>query len=470
MHTVKLTVLFIVLNCHLGCGPVEGSTPIECTVGEDCAQQECEIPPCDTDVDAANTVALPDEMDGGGTPDTDLAVRACEPGISQCDVSGTQRVTCSEAGQIITTPCPNGERCEAGLCTAQGCVPDTTQCMGDALYRCTSIDGEFSYALDTDCAAQNLACENGVCLDAINASRGTMCSDIACLTSRSAEIVCGRYERDLSTTDPSPFSPGATQCDPGTLSNEGSQHALRVVNYGRWLAGLPEVNQDTRLNTGAQACATIMANQRALSHDPPQNWACHSPEGALAAGKSNIHLSYGPGSIEGSVAGFFKDGGDNNRADVGHRRWLQSPTLGPVGYGFHYSATTNAAGSCYNVISGPATEPHPIPFVGYPGPGPFPLEWVTSEFWSLPWSVSIHVPYNAPFPDTHAWQVTVWRLDANGMTSLPVSYVNSSSMWFGRTAAVVFTPNFEVTPGQYQIQVQGGEYTFEWQTELVRCQ
>ena len=76
--------------------------------------------------------------------------------------------------------------------------------------------------------------------------------------------------------------------------------------------------------------------------------------------------SYGSGSIEDSVGGFFRDGGESNRADVGHRRWLQSPTLGTVGYGFHHSSSADAAGSYYNVIGGATTSAHPIAFVPIP--------------------------------------------------------------------------------------------------------
>ena len=94
------------------------------------------------------------------------------------------------------------------------------------------------------------------------------------------------------------------QCDPGALSPLGTDHALKMVNLGRWLTGLPEVNGSEALHSGAQACATIMANQRSLSHNPPTNWACYTPAGANSASQSNIHLNYGRGSITDSVLGF----------------------------------------------------------------------------------------------------------------------------------------------------------------------
>ena len=466
----RLTFL-CTLACIFGCASVSSSDETLCLEDEACDESTCENPPCDN-LRPSDAVTTPSALTDAGlaadASDTDMV---CEPYSVRCDDNGNAVISCDANGQsLTTTPCLANELCDAGQCQTQACELGTATCIDNAVYRCTSVDGAFGDVFDADCAEQGLSCENGRCVDAIESSRGAVCNDIECLSTRTIELVCGRYNRDLATSDVSPFSPGADRCDPGTLSDEGYAHALRIANYGRWLAGLPEVTYDPRLNAGAQACATVMANQRALSHDPPQSWACYSPEGATSAGESNIHLSYGSGSIEGSVAGFFKDGGDSNRADVGHRRWLQSPTLGPVGYGFHYSSSADAAGSCYNVIGGATTSPHPIAFVAYPGPGPFPIEWVTSRFWVLPWSVSINASYGAPFPDTNDWRVNVSRLDGSRTTPLQVVHVNASTRWTGRTHAVAFTPDFDVTPGRYQIVVRGGPHSFEWQTELVDCQ
>ena len=41
--------------------------------------------------------------------------------------------------------------------------------------------------------------------------------------------------------------------------------------------------------------------------------------------------------------------------------------------------------------------------------------------------------------------------------------------WLGRTHAVVFTPAFEVTPGEYHIRISGPDRLFEWTTTLIDC-
>ena len=68
------------------------------------------------------------------------------------------------------------------------------------------------------------------------------------------------------------------------------------------------------------------------------------------------------------------------------------------------------------------------------------------------------------FP-TNNWRVNVSRVDGSATTPLQVAHVNASTRWMGRTHAVAFTPEFDVTPVAI-IVVQGGSHLFEWQTEL----
>jgi hypothetical protein len=399
------------------------------------------------------------------------AMGHCEPGQAVCLGDGSGRRVCDEDGRgERIEPCGMAEFCAQGQCQAQVCMPDSMVCDNDVARLCNESGSAFVEGADEDCAADGRSCEDGLCADAISASRGAVCESIACLAERSVALVCGRYIEDVLNTAQNPFIAGDERCDPGTLTEEGYAEALRVANYGRWLAGLPEAAYDEALNPPTQSCATIMANQRSLSHNPPPNWACYTEAGAQAAGESNIHLSSRNESVADSVIGYFEDGGDNNRADVGHRRWLQSHTLRQVGFGFHHSQTTGAASSCYNVIASPAVRPVGPPFVAYPNPGPFPIQWLTSRFWTLPWSVHIDAGYRDPWAATNEWTVSIWRVEGELETALSVQHVNASGTWYGRNHAVVFSPGFEVTPGTYRIVVEGPNHRFEWSTELVNCQ
>ncbi len=365
----------------------------------------------------------PDDVDAADEP-VDAAAPGCVAGESTCSEDGASRFVCDgSTGEIVEERCPDGSQCA-----------------------------------------------DGQCMDGVEASRGVTCDTIECLSERSTALVCGRFTTDIAQRTRNPFQAGpGGQCDPGGLTDAAYSEALGVVNYARWLTGLAEVTFDEGLHPRTQACATIMANQRALSHRPPQNWACYTAEGAQAAAESNIHLSSRSESIVESVMGYLHDGGDNNRADVGHRRWLQSPTLGRVGFGYHHSQTTGASSSCYNVIAsdaGPRTGP---PFIAYPNAGTFPIELITSRWWTLPWSVSIHARFRDSLPPTEAWSIQVWRLEGESMDELSVNYVNASDTWYGRNHAVVFSPEFEVTPGRYRVLVEAPGHRYEWTTELVRC-
>jgi hypothetical protein len=443
---------------------------------------------CDSGRSCSDLGALPDsgEVDAGpalidGAMDSSEADAAahsdmnalpdCSAMPPTCAPDGRTRILCNpDNGRPERVACADAEYCLEGACEAHVCVPEMSVCEGQIARLCDALGQGFLDGADEDCEALGQTCEDGRCADSIESSRGATCEDIECMAERPASLICGRFATDILETTANPFNRGPSgQCDPGTLTEDAYDEALRVANYARWLTGLPEVDYDDGLNPRTQACATIMANQRALSHDPPRHWACWTQEGADAAGESNIHLNSRSETIVDSVIGYLRDGGDNNRADVGHRRWLQSPTLGRVGFGYHHSQSTNASASCYNVISSAAARRSGPPFVAYPNPGVFPLELVTSRFWTLPWSVSIHSGYRDPWADTGQWSVSVWRISGEEMTPLDVQYVNASGQWYGRNHAVVFSPNFEVTEGTYRILVEGPEHRFEWTTELVRC-
>jgi len=214
----------------------------------------------------------------------------------------------------------------------------------------------------------------------------------------------------------------------------------------------------------------MMSNQRALNHNPPESWACYTAEGAQAAGESNLHLSYQSSTVTDAVIAFFQDGGQNNRDAVGHRRWFLSHSLARVGFGFHEATSNGAIGCCYNVIASQAVEPQGPPFIAYPGPGPFPIHWLQSRHWVLPWSVHVHSRFRDAWAPPEEWSVDVWRIEGDEMRPLQVEFVSASDRWYGRSRAIVFTPRFDVTPGLYALRIEGPQGRFEWTTELVDCE
>jgi len=398
------------------------------------------------------------------------AAQACPAGQVRCDEDGDARLVCNDDNQTFErVPCGDAEFCSEGLCQAQVCAPEQLGCDGEMVRRCNDRGDGFVDGEDEDCRAEDLSCVDGRCADPIAASRGAVCDSIECLARRSAEVVCGRFATDILETVRRPFMRGANQCAPGTLSDAAYAEALRATNYGRWLAGVAEVIYEDALTPPAQECATIMANQGDASHNPPPDWACYTEEGARSASVSNIQVTFGGEPIADSIVRFFWDEGVFNRRAVGHRRWMQSPTLGTIGFGYHEGMFTGDSAVCLNVIRGEEVEQTGPPFIAYPAPGPFPRELLKKGRTNLPWSVAVNSPFVEEWPATDEWRVSVSRLVDGVAEALAITHLNSNATWHGRTRAVVFTPDFELNDGLYRVEVESGERRFVWETEIIRC-
>ena len=222
---------------------------------------------------------------GGGAQDIDTKDAAnmgseCTPGERLCTPDNRGVRICDANGRFLNdTPCTEDEFCDLGECSPQECVPDSRGCVGDIIRVCDEWGSGFLVEQDEDCAASGAQCIDGVCIDAVEASRGQTCDTIECLSQRSPDLVCARYAADILSPTRDPFMSGANSCDPGELTTEAYDEALAVANFGRWLSGLREVIYDEGLNPRSQACAAMMSNQRALNHHPPENWACYTAEG-----------------------------------------------------------------------------------------------------------------------------------------------------------------------------------------------
>lgn len=293
------------------------------------------------------------------------------------------------------------------------------------------------------------------------------CDDIDCLAARSHEEVCEAYIEAIVDDPDIPFTPGNLACDPGVLEPRALDSALRAANFGRWLAGLPPVALDPALAERTQACARMMAVQGGLSHFPSPEWACYSEAGAKAASESNLAIGRlaGEPSVAENVVIFFEDYGGSNLDHAGHRRWLQSPRLGAVGYGLHVAGSN--VGTCFNVTSNQAPSASGPTYIAYPNPGPMPLGILQRA--GVPWSVAVDVPYEATWPAEGAIQVRVERLSEGGTTDVPIERVNVSTRWLGSTYAVVFVPRWGGLPGRYRVRIDGLPVHVDYETDIRRC-
>lgn len=232
--------------------------------------------------------------------------------------------------------------------------------------------------------------------------------------SRGEAEVCGRWASDVVTvrdewtaTDPS------DACDLGTVSEDAYANAILRTNVYRWLAGLDPVSEDVARRPAQQACAVIQRALGRLNHYPPADGPCYTPEGAGAAGSSN--LAMGGGSLAASVELYV---GDRGVGSLGHRRWLLNPRALVTSFGYKppYSCM-------YSFSSGARADPD---FVSWPPPG-----WVPTAAARGEWSFAS--TRFAPRPDT------VVELSIDGAAPVVVAGHDPGGN-YGWGTVVAFTP------------------------------
>ncbi len=124
--------------------------------------------------------------------------------------------------------------------------------------------------------------------------------------------------------------PDESKCEPGVVNKLGHDAVLQKINYCRRLAGVPDsCIIDNEVSARYQKAALMMSANDNLSHFPPVTWKCYSPEGAGAAGTSNLSLG---NAFYDAIMSQMEDGGDNNFA-AGHRRWILNPNNTVFGHG-----------------------------------------------------------------------------------------------------------------------------------------
>ena len=232
------------------------------------------------------------------------------------------------------------------------------------------------------------------------------------------------------------------------MTGVGRANALRQVNLFRFLAGLPAVTEDATKDVNAQACALMQDANKMLSHTPPTTWTCYTSAGATAAGQSNIATTRGVRA----VGLYMNDRG--NETTIGHRRWLLSNSLGPVGLG------STSGYSCLMTIGG--TGKAGKAFAAWPPPGdvPFPAITIEGSVDSVGWSIQSDTINLA------AAQVAVTDAGA----SLPVTVMQLPAN-YGSKYALSFVPmGWSSAAGHtYTVSVTGTSTPITYAVNVIAC-
>lgn len=243
----------------------------------------------------------------------------------------------------------------------------------------------------------------------------------------------------------------------GALNRATIEPALGYVNLVRYLAGLGhEVTTTKEKNEAAQAAAVVCAANGTIDHQPTRPAGMDDTLyqlGYEGAGSSN--LSAGRPQLASTVLqGWLADPGENNKADLGHRRWILYPNLTTTGFGFaesnlsyrYYSAmetTGNYASDTGKYVAWPA-QTTPVPLV------------VTSDYEKgYPWSFSvggtIANPEQVRVTLTRLYDGKTWQFSQPGGTEGNDGELYVSNQGYGDRGCVIFTPdNLEETIYPYK--------------------
>ncbi len=268
-------------------------------------------------------------------------------------------------------------------------------------------------------------------------------------TGDDVSAVCTRWRADHAQRSEGEWTGSAATCDPGDYLEPGPSNTLRQVNLYRWLAGLPEVALAADMSEAAQACALLMHANRTIEHVIPDDWSCWSGAGKAAAGLSNLATTAGVDSIDLYMT-------DQDVDNLGHRRWLLSNSLGPIGVG------STSSFSCLQVLTGSGDAR--ARWVTWPPPGDVPVQALHIAGWmdvdKAGWSIQ------SDYIDLRGGEVTVTRDGIEVATD-----VWELDAGYGSSFGLGIRPRgWRTTVGEtYDIAIGGLSEPISWRFTAVDC-
>ena len=263
------------------------------------------------------------------------------------------------------------------------------------------------------------------------------------------EAMCTRWNDDRADTSESSWNGSVNSCNAGSMSDAWRDRALTQVNVYRWLADLPPVTTNDDRNDASQECALMQHANNTLSHYPDSSWECYDADGASAAGQSNIATTAAVYAVDLYMLDYGND------TTLGHRRWILSNGLGPIGIG------STSDYSCMWVLSGSGSDS--TSWTAYPPPGPFPVEAMGSGSTgvdSVGWSIQ---------SDTINLARASVTVTESG-TDKPVTVTQLSS-GYGSTYAIGFAARGWTSQAwkTYEVSVTGISPTITYEVLMTDC-
>ena len=237
----------------------------------------------------------------------------------------------------------------------------------------------------------------------------------------------------------------------GHLSDDSLHNALNLLNFIRYVAGLPaDVTLSEEYTKQAQAGALLNYVNNKLSHEPvkPNGFPDDLYEtGKKGCGSSNIAWNYG--NIARSLLnGWMYDGDSGNISSMGHRRWVLNPSMTQTGFG--------AVGAYSAMYAMDMSGSRITDYVAWPARN-MPIELMNGS--GTPWTLSLGSDYQS----AEQGKITVTlKNTANGKTwtfsdKKKDGYFAVNTRGYGMPNCIIFRPN-NVSYGknaQFHVTVTG---------------
>ncbi len=252
-----------------------------------------------------------------------------------------------------------------------------------------------------------------------------------------------RYDGDLFVVKPVTTSPFVL----GKMQDGHLQDALNLTNFVRYLSYLPSnVRLNEQFTKEAQAASVVNAANARMTHYPTKPAAMNEELFNLGySGASTSNLGSGYGNLVSSIQkGYMSDEDDGNRESVGHRRWILSPQLQEVGFGYAIGANNNPH-TAMKVIA-PNMWDHPsasYEYIAWPSVEAFPISFFGADH---PWSISLNAD---EYDDSQIEEVAVKLTRLHDQKTWEFSnskqkngYFNIDTQSYGNTPyTIIFQPN-----------------------------
>lgn len=263
------------------------------------------------------------------------------------------------------------------------------------------------------------------------------------------EAMCADWTAARADTREGTWSGNVGTCNPGDMDSAWRTRTLTQVNAYRALADLPAVTLDATKNSAAQSCALMQHANGTLSHYPDASWDCYDSAGAGAAGSSNIATTAAVYAVDLYMLDY------GNATTIGHRRWILSNSLGPIGVG------STSSYWCMVVLYGSGSAG--AAWAAWPAPGPFPIDAMGSGSTGV---------------DTVGWTVQSDSIDLSRATVTVTEGGVSKSVrvsvlaaYYGSNYAIVIQPQGWTSAAgkSYTVSVSGVTSPFSYTVDMVDC-